>query len=96
MWVTPPDLITLIRSWPTRAISPRRQLVLKVLPAAVLWCLWDERNKKAFDNVSRNEKAIIDSVKLTIAYWLHNRGVFYGISLEQLAISWKEVLFEPP
>ncbi|XP_026410093.1 uncharacterized protein LOC113305226 [Papaver somniferum] len=86
-WVTPPNLLTLIISWPLRANTARKSMVLKVLSAAVLWCLWDERNMRAFQNTSKDEYGIINSVKLTVAYWFHNRGVFRGISMEQFAIS---------
>ncbi|RZC47279.1 hypothetical protein C5167_040215 [Papaver somniferum] len=75
-WATPPDIITLISSWPTRSTSRRNGLVLKVLPAAIIWNLWEERNLRAFQGVSKEVMGIVDVVKLTVAYWLHNRGVF--------------------
>ncbi|XP_026384899.1 uncharacterized protein LOC113280496 [Papaver somniferum] len=61
---TPPDIITLISSWPS---SRRNGLVLKVLPAAIIWNLWEER-LRAFQGVSKEVVGIVDVVKLTVAY----------------------------
>ncbi|XP_026420634.1 uncharacterized protein LOC113316701 [Papaver somniferum] len=41
-WATPPDITSLISSWPVRSNSKRKVLVLKVLPAAILWNFWKE------------------------------------------------------
>ncbi|XP_026397994.1 uncharacterized protein LOC113293634 [Papaver somniferum] len=87
---------TLLNAWSFKTTPGRKATVLKVLPAAIMWSLWKETNMRAFQNITKTQEGIIDSIKWTVAYWLHDKGPFKNVSMDHFVIRWKEVIFHRP
>ncbi|XP_026431500.1 uncharacterized protein LOC113328687 [Papaver somniferum] len=96
IWTTPPTIDVAISSWPCPSSKSRKNLVIKALPAAILWFLWKERNRRALNNKTLIIAKIIQKIKHTIAYWLNLQPEFQNSSLKEFTINRERVVFEPP
>lgn len=80
IWVLPNSIATALCTWPCPATKTRKSLVIKALPAAILWSLWKERNHRVFDNKSLTAAKLIQKIRHTI----HSGSIFNPISGIQL------------
>ncbi|OVA09413.1 hypothetical protein BVC80_8741g6 [Macleaya cordata] len=67
-----------------------------VLPVAILWSLWLERNDKVFEDVEYFWEQIVDKIKVTAAIWVEGKEEFKGTSVEQIVSNWNLKFFDPP
>ena len=85
----------LIESWSTVGLLGRRLEIAKVLPAAVAWTLWLERNQRAFEDKEKDHHKIITDVIYLIFGWCYAAGKLGTIRLDELIVNWSGVIFDP-
>lgn len=96
VWIAPPSVEIAIHSWPNYKPKTRKDVVISTIPAAIIWNLWKERNRRTFENKSLPTTKVIQKIKFTIAYWVYQQPQFIGIALQHFMLKWKDVVFEPP
>lgn len=84
----------LICTWPCPLSMSRKNLVIKVLPVAILWSQWKERNDRAFNKLLAIAK-IIQNIKHIITFRQYLKHEFQNSSLKGFMIIWMKVVFEP-
>ncbi|OVA09441.1 Reverse transcriptase zinc-binding domain [Macleaya cordata] len=89
-WVMPGTILQLLSCWEKRWNNIKENFVWKVMPFAIGWILWNERNARIFDNKIRGKEALIVEIKSCIFLWGTARGVFKGIFFDELVTSWRE------
>ncbi|KAL9660388.1 hypothetical protein QQ045_025201 [Rhodiola kirilowii] len=87
-WVFPESSRSLLESWAVEDISKSRRRFWKILSYAVLWSIWEERNKRCFEKKKRTIEEVGELVKVRIAWWakFRNAKCPYSISTIQRCI----------
>jgi hypothetical protein len=74
-WVMPRSVLDLFSCWLGQLGHHDHALVWKMIPHCVLWCLWQERNARLFDDSERH----LPELKLfffhTLLDWVVGSGV---------------------
>ncbi|KAL9687859.1 hypothetical protein QQ045_032267 [Rhodiola kirilowii] len=73
-WVVPKTAKSLLESWKVGGSSKSARRLGKVLCYAILWSIWEERNKRCFQNQKRSVDEIEELVKARVAWWAKFRG----------------------
>ncbi|KAL9672015.1 hypothetical protein QQ045_009589 [Rhodiola kirilowii] len=73
-WVAPQTAKTLLVSWDLGGPSKSSKRSGRILCYAVLWSIWEERNKRCFQNCKRRVEEIGELVKSRVAWWAKFRS----------------------
>ncbi|OVA11126.1 hypothetical protein BVC80_1741g123 [Macleaya cordata] len=96
-WVTPKNCADLIEAWkPIGMSNSKTKAITSLFPAAIMWTIWKERNNRVFEDKSEDVDKLIDQAKVTMALWVENLVQLKGLSIENIVLNWKTVVFEPP
>ena len=77
----------------TQGFNSKWVAAAKVGVMSSLWCLWNLRNKRIFNEEVRNTEGLIDSINHCIALWLFSKCKDYeDFSLSDLVRDWACVL----
>ncbi|KAL9674562.1 hypothetical protein QQ045_030834 [Rhodiola kirilowii] len=68
-WATPESVKGMLESWEIGGRSRASKRLKKTLGYAVLWSIWEERNKRCFQNQKRSVEEIVELVKVRVAWW---------------------------
>lgn len=86
-WVQASSVRSLIQCWQVQYGNGIREVVRsiwKVIPSALCWIVWEERNMRTFEDKSMSPRMIIDAILSMIYDW-----VFVGPNWERFTIfSW--------
>lgn len=96
IWTVPHTISTALQTWPMSKKKSRKALVIKVLPVAILWSLWKERNNRAFNNKSLTLAKLIQKIRNRVTYWLYRQPKFHNVQLKDFMTKWNLTVFEPP
>lgn len=72
-WVSPASLRIFLACWmhqPLEKINGIVKLCWKLIPAAVCWTIWMERNQRVFNGVSSSHFQLVNSVLSLIYDWI--------------------------
>ncbi|OVA15868.1 Reverse transcriptase zinc-binding domain [Macleaya cordata] len=72
------------------------KLVWKMIPAAIMWTVWKERNRRIFEEKDQCWSRVLNSVKVLIYSCGKLHDDFKGVTLDYLMGHWKEFIFDPP
>ncbi|OVA14569.1 hypothetical protein BVC80_1811g34 [Macleaya cordata] len=53
-----------------------------MIPAATLWCVWKERNARAFEDKEEEVDMIICNIKMLAFRWVSKEEAFRGCTLD--------------
>ncbi|KAF5184428.1 hypothetical protein FRX31_025984 [Thalictrum thalictroides] len=79
-------------AWPERKGPEITRWIWNLLPVAVIWVIWKNRNDKAFRDREFSVSKLEKEIKCTIWYWC---GVWTGRKhyfFRDLMVSWKDIL----
>ncbi|KAG2705002.1 hypothetical protein I3760_05G032400 [Carya illinoinensis] len=82
-WVMPKRVIDLLSCW--RGIRGNRQIAAawKMIPLCLMWCTWNERNGRCFEDKERSPESFRDFFFHTLLLWASSI-VWNGTSLNDL------------
>ncbi|OVA10833.1 Reverse transcriptase zinc-binding domain [Macleaya cordata] len=69
-WACPGSVISLAHSWSSHGFSKTGKLLWQFVPASIFWVIWLERNRRIFDNKSKDPIALSHEVKSLIHFWV--------------------------
>ncbi|OVA12369.1 hypothetical protein BVC80_1795g8 [Macleaya cordata] len=96
--IIPGSLQALFEGWSHLWTNTKGKEVWILLPAAITWSLWVERNKRVFEDQEVSLDRMIIEVKALIFFWLSaaDPKKFDMISFQHLVVDWKKTFFDPP
>ncbi|CAM8990583.1 unnamed protein product [Rhodiola kirilowii] len=83
VWVVPGTSKCLLESWQVGGETRAFNRMWKTLCYAVLWSIWDERNKRCFKEQRRSVEEIGELVKARVAWWSKYRSSKSAIVIEE-------------
>ena len=83
-WVMPCRVLDLWAGWQGRYGDHRNLVVWRMVPHCVMWCLWQERNGRHFEDQERSISALKLLFFQTLYEWVLNLGVFSINSMVEL------------
>ncbi|KAL9672928.1 hypothetical protein QQ045_029181 [Rhodiola kirilowii] len=75
VWVVPESAKCLLESWQVGGVSKAFNRMWKTLCYAILWSIWEERNKRCFKDQTRSVEAVGELVKARVAWWAKFRSL---------------------
>jgi hypothetical protein len=67
-WVMPRRVVDLFACW-WKAGRSRSAVVWKMVPICILWCVWEERNFRCFEDLENSMEDIVASFFLMLYLW---------------------------
>ncbi|KAL9674957.1 hypothetical protein QQ045_003156 [Rhodiola kirilowii] len=83
-WVAPGTAQMLLESWELSGSSKTSKRLWKILCYAILWSIWEERNRRCFQNRKRSEEEVGELVKARVAWWAKYRRMKCPYSLDAI------------
>ncbi|KAK2637742.1 hypothetical protein Ddye_025537 [Dipteronia dyeriana] len=62
---------------------------------AIIWSIWESKNKRVFDNIEPNVLKVYDVVKFRVVWWLKYLGKGSSDAIQSLLINVKDFCIEP-
>ncbi|OVA11765.1 hypothetical protein BVC80_41g60 [Macleaya cordata] len=69
---------------------------MEMIPAAIIWCVWKERNARIFENMEETLEKILCTIKIQAFRWVSQEDTFKGCNLDLVIGRWRNLIFEPP
>ncbi|XP_026449556.1 uncharacterized protein LOC113349738 [Papaver somniferum] len=91
-WVMPGCFSSFLLSWRLQSTSRRRNFVWRIVPFAVCWELWLERNRRVHGGRAKSKDELIYAVILGISLWSSNTDIFRGFTTNQILHNWEDVM----
>ncbi|OVA04867.1 hypothetical protein BVC80_8565g1 [Macleaya cordata] len=82
--------------WDTQRLNLQGKDIWELIPAAVVWCLWVERNRRAFEDKEKSREKLIIEIKALIFYWASTMRSFQDVSFQNVIVNWRRTYFDPP
>ncbi|KAL9683236.1 hypothetical protein QQ045_015055 [Rhodiola kirilowii] len=73
-WVFPQSVQSLLESWVIEGTTKSYKRIWKILCYAIIWSIWEERNKRCFQDKKRTVEEICELVKVRVAWWTKYRS----------------------
>ncbi|KAL9679350.1 hypothetical protein QQ045_017208 [Rhodiola kirilowii] len=73
-WVFPHSAKSVLESWVIEGSSKSYKRLWKILCYAIMWSIWEERNKRCFQDKKRPVEEIADLVRNRLAWWAKYRS----------------------
>ena len=73
-----------VESWARGQFVGCGRSLWRLIPFAMLWCIWKDRNDRVFRNVSSTSEELVASISLMIANWALVRKEFSNFSLNDI------------
>ncbi|OVA15332.1 hypothetical protein BVC80_8497g3 [Macleaya cordata] len=94
--VMPKDVESLLLQWHFKPLSDRATIMMEVLPAAILWSIWLERNQRAFADKELEMGRMLVNIKTLAFRWVSLLELFKGVHLDVIIGRWENFIFQPP
>ncbi|OVA10600.1 hypothetical protein BVC80_3295g1 [Macleaya cordata] len=86
----------LFSMWDTQRLNLQGKEIWELILAAVVWCLWVERNRRAFEDKEKSREKLIIEIKALIFYWASTMRSFQDVSFQNVIVNWRRTYFDPP
>lgn len=63
------NITTLLSSWKTRAFNLKGKVIWSMVPVAVWWSMWRERNNRVFENAAEPLIQVFRKAKNLLIFW---------------------------
>ena len=83
-WVMPGTVLDLFSSWQGSWGCKRTNMVWRVVPHCVLWCVWRERNARHFEDTATSIPELKSRFFQLLFEWVKGLGIFSISSLVEL------------
>lgn len=94
-WVLARNVKTNLWEWGDkcrRSSRKRKKTIWNILPFAIWWCVWNERNARIHNNVKKDLDQLITDVKCLMFTWGLKSQLFAGFTLSTLLCNWNAVM----
>ena len=71
--------------------SLRGKTLWQVACLTLVWIVWQERNKRIFEDKGRSEETLWDLILFYSTLWASCSAAFRGVPLNVLQLNWREV-----
>ena len=89
-WIMPKTVVELLACWQGKFGRHRNAAIWMVVPHCLMWCIWQERNNRHFEDLERS----VSDLKLFFLKTLLDWVVVLGFrSFLQSMVSWTFVLY---
>ncbi|OVA04314.1 hypothetical protein BVC80_1395g21 [Macleaya cordata] len=68
----------------------------QVIPAAIVWSIWLERNQRTFGEVENEMGRLANSIKVMAFRWVSQEEEFKRVTVDVILGNWKSFIFDPP
>ncbi|KAI8564446.1 hypothetical protein RHMOL_Rhmol03G0182300 [Rhododendron molle] len=69
-WAPPATFASLLHWWKTGIVKPKHKIIWESIPFAVIWTVWNTRNKLVFENKTVDWMETTDLIKARVAFWV--------------------------
>lgn len=73
MWVAPKTVVNLFNWWKGWKMKKKKMMIWEAIPMAVLWTIWNVRNKLVFENEAPDWVRTTDMIKSRVAFWVKSK-----------------------
>ncbi|XP_026383736.1 uncharacterized protein LOC113279249 [Papaver somniferum] len=91
-WVFSENVKSNLWEWKAKKNRSMIKKIWSILPFAIWWTIWRERNYRVFNNKRRYLGQLIVTVKYTQFNWSLHTKIFEGYSLSTLICNWEAVI----
>ncbi|XP_026405634.1 uncharacterized protein LOC113300647 [Papaver somniferum] len=90
-WIPPLTVLQLAQTWSSKGILGPAKEIWDLVPAVVIWALWNERNRRIFEDKSLSHFHVSVEVKASILAWssVFNRN--FNFRLDWCVFSWESM-----
>ncbi|XP_026430763.1 uncharacterized protein LOC113327856 [Papaver somniferum] len=90
-WNPPPSIIHLAQSWSFKDINGLAKEIWDMVPAAIIWVIWNERNNRIFEENYLSNFQISVEVKALILAWSSAFKRNFNFRLDECIFSWESM-----
>ncbi|XP_026437824.1 uncharacterized protein LOC113336045 [Papaver somniferum] len=91
-WTFSQDVKSTIWEWKNKKGRKMIKKIWGLLPFAIWWTIWNERNNKLYSVKKRHLNQLIVVVKCTLYNWALQTKLFVGFSLSTFICNWETVM----
>ncbi|XP_026420601.1 uncharacterized protein LOC113316662 [Papaver somniferum] len=91
-WVMPQSLTSLLQIWNTFRFNGVKKDLQKLIPFAVVWVIWLERNDGMHGRRHKSDEEIKMSIKQTLHLWTVKLRSFGSYYVNQVLTQWETVI----
>ena len=88
-WCCPESIVQAAQYWLGGCFGVCRRTLWRIIPFAILWTSWRERNDRIFRGISSPLVKLIEGVTLRIAKWAMVRKEFSTFSINNIFVNWE-------
>lgn len=92
-WVSPGRVIDLFTTWQPGPFSARGRRIWSIVPFAVIWGLWLERNRRHFEHSAWDTRRVFLLIKGLTCFWSKTFEECKGIPFDHFVFRWEELLY---
>ncbi|OVA13883.1 Pectinesterase inhibitor domain [Macleaya cordata] len=87
-WVCPPSVLLLAQSWSSKGFTKIGKIIWQFVPAALFTSIWDERNRRAFNNKLKDVHCLTNEIKTLIHFWVSSHYNNLKFPLQDFIFNW--------
>lgn len=91
-WIPPNTVVNLLLWWKSSNLKKDRKLIWEVIPAAILWTIWNTRNALVFENTTPQWDNITELIKVRVALWVKSKMGGNNFSIEDFLFRLDSIL----
>lgn len=92
-WVQPGSVPSLLQWWAGYRCNKRVKMLWKIIPLAVLWSLWKQRNESLFNDTQADLEKLCELIKIQIALWFRASSPFFCYLVNDIVFNLQNVKF---
>ncbi|XP_026443840.1 uncharacterized protein LOC113343992 [Papaver somniferum] len=90
-----PDVVTLLFSWTLPQDDKIQTQIWSIIPAAILWCIWNERNNKFFNGKQNSDKTVIGKAQHEMFCWCLVFKECQNLNYSDIIDNWPRAFLNP-
>lgn len=92
LWVWPDDFKNMLLSWKVDKVSKRVKIIWHLIPFAICWEIWLERNRRRHGGRHRDKEELVYAIKMHICLWRSTTTAFQNYSMNQIFHHWEDIM----
>ncbi|XP_026442183.1 uncharacterized protein LOC113341574 [Papaver somniferum] len=94
-WVFPESMMALAHTWQNNHLSNSGKVVWGLIPAAIIWIIWTERNCRTFEehHIFKTDEELCDSAKSLVLTWASAANKRVRLNFSNTLRNWEYVFY---